>query len=518
MKTNYISLYLGVTLVALSSCNLDLVPESALTIEEAFQTEQDLNGTTSSIHFYQANILQDNDDYGVFYHVGEIIHEIEGRIGLRNWDPIQVNFSRGDNKGIYDMIYESNLLLDNIDQVKGLSEDRTKYHKGQAYFALGLGYFTLSKMYSQSIITENSTRLTAYEPKPQIEVIDRAIDYALQAYSLLPTYEHLVGYGGKQLMSRQTASKGNSAALLAHLYAWKGSIIDLYKLSGHDSGEAYRKSIEYASHVIEGRVGAYALLEPEELCQAMSDRLKPNAEEIFCIARNTAASEFSSFPMKSTLESFITYPTNEVEKEDEIMIKDYRLRVDKIKQMYPSGDKRLAAFFYDLDSGGEYARIWKWRKGVYDRDDSSSGTADGKRFVTVDANAPVWRLSGLYLLRAECHNKIGETASAIADLNAIREKSGIAPYPSKGEHDLKLAIFRELEREQICEGTRYWDVLRNGREYIKSELQGKFAQLTETDILGGALFLPLPVNTYKDEHGEIVNPNVKLAPYWIAYQ
>ena len=43
------------------------------------------------------------------------------------------------------MIFEANLLLDNIDKTEGLSEERYAYHAGQAHFALGFGYFMLSR-------------------------------------------------------------------------------------------------------------------------------------------------------------------------------------------------------------------------------------------------------------------------------------------------------------------------------------------------------------------------------------
>ena len=48
------------------------------------------------------------------------------------------------------------------------------------------------------------------------------------------------------IKSKQFGSKGSACALLANLYAWKGSIIDLQGLEG-DAKDCYMKAIQYCS-------------------------------------------------------------------------------------------------------------------------------------------------------------------------------------------------------------------------------------------------------------------------------
>lgn len=497
-----------------SSCRLDLEPENTITSRNAFRTEKELNATTASIHFFQ-NIFLENDF--VFYEVGELIDETADNSRLREWEPVRVLTSGYDNKLCYDMIFEANFLIDNIDRTAGLSEARRRYHLGQAYFALGLGYFWLSQRYWQAIVTENSTRLSAYTPQPQIEVIDRAIAYAQKAYDLLPTYDKLVGLSGTALTARQYASKGNTAALLSHLYAWRGSIIDLYRISGLSSAKAYKQAVAYASEIIEQKVGAYRLFDnPEELCQALSDPSRDNPEDIFSIVFDRYRSIGATSPLRAV--SYVGWPINKTQTLGNINEVSYRLLSDKIKTLYPEGDLRREAFFYKLGEsheveGKDYAILYKWRNSIYEQDVNAEG---GESFLTMNANEPVWRLAGIYLLRAECYNKLGNSSAATADLNVIRRRSGLSDYPTQGEQDLKKAIFREMEREFIGEGGRYWDVLRNG--YQHEELNGQFRQLSPSQIQAGALFLPLPVSTYRDKHGQLINPNVKVAPYWAAYK
>ena len=113
--------------------------------------------------------------------------------------------------------------------------------------------------------------------------------------------------------------------------------------------------------------------------------------------------------------------------------------------------------------------------------------------------------------------KLGNDAKAIADLNVIRSRAGALSYPSTYDTEgLKKAIFLEREKEFIGENdARYADIIRNG--YVKEELQGKFLLLTNQDIQGGALFLPLPKDSWQDKDGHIINTQLRQKPYWQAY-
>ena len=136
--------------------------------------------------------------------------------------------------------------------------------------------------------------------------------------------------------------------------------------------------------------------------------------------------------------------------------------------------------------------------------------------MSIDANYVYWRLADLYLLRAECLNKLGRTAEAIADLNVIRARAGAAAYPANGETDLKRAIFHEREREFVLENdSRYYDILRNG--YVKTDLTGKWTTLTKQDIADGALNLPVPYGAQRDKDGKVINGLILQRPYWHRY-
>ena len=75
---------------------------------------------------------------------------------------------------------------------------------------------------------------------------------------------------------------------------------------------------------------------------------------------------------------------------------------------------------------------------------------------------------------------------------------------------MQLLVFREREKELLLEGQRYYDVVRNGNDYVRRELSEGFAALTDTDIANGALYLPVPRTAFTDNDLMIQNT------YWLS--
>ena len=506
---------LALSLLA-TACNLDYTSTNAINYSNAFNRESELNATTVSIHFYLNNCLESSS---ILTQVGLIADETTSSDELREWNPRTVIGGNYDWKPLYNVIYEANLLLENIGRTQGLTDERRAYHVGQAQFALGFAYFTLSRAFGLAVIPESTSAIRQYPLSSMLQVIDKAIYHAEQAYSILPTYDKLRNLSGATVSSKQFASKGNSAALLAHLYAWKGSMIELYGLSGASAQEAYRKSVDYASVLINGQAGNYSLLSsPEELCKRLSDPAADNPEEIFSLVYDKTRSN-NSVSHNEVAALYCTWPVDKTLSLGDITNAPFRLLASTVRSLYPdAGDARRTAFFYEADqthevAGKDYAIPYKFRNAIFVNDASSSS---GLSFVSIDANYVYWRLADIYLLRAECYAKLGETGSATSDLNRIRQRAGATDYPAPGESDLKEAIFHEREREFLLENdSRYYDILRNG--YQTTKLQGKFQQLTATDIAGGALNLPVPPAAFQDKTGKIINGSILQRKYWVSY-
>ena len=506
---------LALSLLA-TACNLDYTPTNSITYSNAFNRESELNATTVSIHFYLNNCLESSS---ILTQVGLIADETASSDELREWNPRTVIGGNYDWKPLYNLIFEANLLLENIGRTQGLTDERRAYHVGQAQFALGFAYFTLSRAFGLAVIPESTSAIRQYPLSSMLQVIDKAIYHAEQAYSVLPTYDKLRNLSGATVSSKQFASKGNSAALLAHLYAWKGSMIELYGLSGANAQEAYRKSIDYSSILINGQAGSYSLVSsPEELCKLLSNPAANNPEEIFSLVYDKTRSN-TAVTHNEVASYFCTWPVDKTKTLGDITSAPFRLFASTVKALYPdASDTRRTSFFYEADKthevdGKDYAIPYKFRNAIFANDASSSS---GLSFTSVDANYVYWRLADIYLLRAECYAKLGETGNATSDLNKIRQRAGATAYPASGESDLKEAIFHEREREFVLENdSRYYDILRNG--YQATKLLGKFQLLTATEIAGGALNLPIPQTAYQDKSGKIINGSILQRKYWVSY-
>lgn len=77
----------------------------------------------------------------------------------------------------------------------------------------------------------------------------------------------------------------------------------------------------------------------------------------------------------------------------------------------------------------------------------------------------LWFRSAQFLLmRAECNARLGNTADAIADLDAVRNRAGIGNYAGSTDDSGNLVadIIRERAREMFLERYRMWELLRLG--------------------------------------------------------
>jgi hypothetical protein len=86
--------------------------------------------------------------------------------------------------------------------------------------------------------------------------------------------------------------------------------------------------------------------------------------------------------------------------------------------------------------------------------------------ITLSANAEyytVLRLAEQFLIRAEARLMQGNTGGAQADINAIRQRAGLAPTTATGTTGLMAAIMQERRIEFNCEwGHRWYDLKRTG--------------------------------------------------------
>ena len=56
----------------------------------------------------------------------------------------------------YNVIFQSNLILDNLYRVQNLHKDRENFYKGHCYFAKGLMYYEIARRWGNAPITRDA--------------------------------------------------------------------------------------------------------------------------------------------------------------------------------------------------------------------------------------------------------------------------------------------------------------------------------------------------------------------------
>ncbi len=510
MSRVYILISFLIVTISIQSCELDLEPKNSVTFENFFETEDDLYAMVAEIHGELRTALS-----RVSYHeyMGAPIDRISGAASiydkLRNLDPntITAETRQEQWKRYYNVLTLADLFMDNYHKVQNVDKERLNFCIGQCQFVRSVCYWYLGRIWGDAVITKGSQYTGKYAKSSAKQVIDTAIYYGLQAYNILPKYEQMRGIGGKVLTSKQYGCKGSVAAVLAHLYAWKGSLNnDAEALSQAELWCSKLLDAEYETEI--GDSYSFAS-DPEEVCTKTLVRC--GDESLFEIEQNFYEMTPGYFLPATNM---ISYPVMRNSQREDIVNAYFGLYLTTVNRMYKVGDKRRDAYFYGVDDPNEsnsldLAYLYKWRYTYY----MQSGNYE-PYFVNMDCNKVLIRLADIQLLRAECRVKLGKNEGAISDLNYIRERAGATLFPDGDEgesvDDLQLLVFREREKELLMEGQRYYDVIRNGNDYIRRELSEGFAALSDADIVNGAIYLPVPKTAFKDNDLMIQNR------YWLA--
>lgn len=483
----------------LTACDSFLTQESEnnTTVYNHFQTEEDAEAAVYGMHerfrevvgkydqnYRDRGMLLDN--FGLRIWGGANKHDFSG-YSLE--DPI---LSWLDE---YFAISATNLVICNIHR-SDMPEERYRFYMGQALCIRAYLYFQLIRFFGDVPLVLDYEDLSEKGRTPWQEIARQIVGDLELAAAYLPTEDGMKDSRGMAILNKQIPCRGTAYAILAHVYAW---------MAGYgQQSEYYAKGIEAAGKVIADP--NYSLVDsPEEIC---TEVIPGNSREgIFELNYSTALDEVKS------LGSYFAYAVETWPIRNgttPATRRKYFILNSTVEGLYSQEDLRLAAFFADfqemkqqpvsITQGAAYVRMWRYLE-YY-----SGGISDGKP-KAFRANELLIRLADVILLRAEMEAATGDREAAIADLNVIRRRAGIAEYRA-GEGDLRRAIQLERDRELLFQtNVRYFDYMRN---HTYNLLKGGFRELTEADVEAGALFLP--VSTYAIDN----NPGVKQYPYWVG--
>lgn len=87
-------------------------------------------------------------------------------------------------------------------------------------------------------------------------------------------------------------------------------------------------------------------------------------------------------------------------------------------------------------------------------------------------NVRIIRMGEIYLINAEAANELG-TGTAVASLNAVRNRAGLGNTTASTQADIRNAIWKERRVELAMENDRFFDLVRQGRAGTVLRAHGK---------------------------------------------
>ncbi len=356
-----------------------------------------------------------------------------------NWTPNSTY--AGLWSGAYYVIASVNSVLTHIDAVSGLDEATKNNYKAECLFLRALSYFDLVNVYALPKGSA-STSQTKDLGVPIVLTPDLTAKPARNTVDEVYTQIFADLDQAESLMDPSYQRSGTDPKGFASIYA-------IYAL--HSRAALYHQdwqvAADYATKVIESK--KFSLWSAKELPEAYTQDLG-GKEVIFEVydSRNNSYNPYHDSVCN------LTSPKGEYG--------DCGVSSD-LYNLYEAADARKALI--GTFSDGAYATLKYAGKGV--------GTPDANNII-------VFRLSEMYLNRAEAVINGASGSSAVSDLSAIANARGASVQPAT-----LSGVYLERRKELAWEGHLWFDLSRTGRD------------MTRTDVAGTAIPSSLPASSYK---------------------
>lgn len=444
--------------LVLVSCNVtDLTPDSSLTGDSFYKTEEDATASVTSVY---SGLTDGNTTLRINYW-GEARADQtspatawgqDGEVQQakrQNQNPTQ---NLTDWGPMYQAIQRANDAIKGIGQMETsitFTEQRKKDLLGEARTLRAWAYFVLVRTFGGvPLVTEPSDGVDRdYFVKQSTEAevlnqIEQDLQYAIANMSRPQQ-------SGNQ---RRRASRGAAKALMVHVKAWRNE---------------YKAAEDAATELItnEGYV-----LEPAASYMSQFHNSTGTNEVIFALGFDLNRNNPLIFKTNSNAGYGMTPAGSWTQK--------FRARVEPVR-----GNTRT---FLDLGGGNASGRILKYT-GSASPDVTKPGWDNAAWQAEPNVTArdlPLLRLADIYLLRAEVRNRQGNFAGALEDLNTIRRRANAQAYTLTELNTMEKmedAILDDRDLELAFEGQRWYDLLRIARRNRPDVLINN-----ATSILAGA--------------------------------
>jgi hypothetical protein len=373
---------------------------------------------------------------------------------------VNVNFRADDVNfntawvAIYLTINRANNVIALVPPLKGpnFAEATNNQIVGEAKFIRALAYFDIARAWGGAQLALTPTTSIDNLPKIKRSTLDQTYDQILKD---LDEAEVLLADG----LNRIRATKRTVWALKARVYLYRKN---------------WAKAEEYSSKLI-ANAADYELVKP--FSAWFANDVVASRESIFEL-------EYSA-TNPSTIRQQMQHSTNGG---------TYRYApTDKFVQLLNNADTSgtRKALIGSITQAGTTL----WFGNLYYRKSSTDP-------------AYIFRIAEMYLIRAEARaqlNNLSDATGALADLNKVRDRAGIAPSTALTQNEILVAIETERRVEFAWEAHRWFDLARTGRAATVLKAIDK-----NIDVAPYELLFPIPITQIQ------LDPNLTQNPGYVG--
>lgn len=445
MKSIVLISILSIGLFTLAGCDklLEVDPQSSITDESFWQNEGDFEPYLTGIYTYMRT-LANNITYGT-ERSEELVQALNSRFGVAWSQNITPSSGALNYNDWYKAIGHCNLLLEKIKGFEFASNpDLRKRIIAETYSLRAYFYFHLTRIIGdaplmlQAVVNDNVPLLPRSPAGDVIKQIRSDLDSALLLF------KGMSSFNVKTYPSKYRFAYGSTQALKADVCLWSGKVT-----GGGD--EAYNAAIAAIDEV-----EASGLTLNGDYKNVTGTRAATNTEVVLAAyyLRDESGTNYAlnALPYLLGVQGALNLDSLPYVSAVNNGQGAYQIsaRSRALFDAYPNDKRRPYTWITERqNSGPKISWITKYPGTKYPDDRIS------------DNDIIMYRLSDIFLLKAEAYAALNNTTDAITYLNKVRARTGNGDYTGgTGKATVEKEILDERGRELFFENKRWYDLVR----------------------------------------------------------
>lgn len=421
---------------------LEVKPQSNITDEVFFKNENDFEPYVTGIYTYM-RLFANNIVYGT-ERSEELVAALNSRFGV-SWSQIITPSSGAINyNDWYKAIGNCNLLLKKIEGFSfAANPDTKKRILAETYSLRAYFYFHLTRVIGDAplmltaVEDENVPLLPRSKAADVLKQIQSDLDLAIQ------NFQSMSNFSKTSYPSKYRFAYGSAMALKADAYLWNAKVLG--------GGDADLTAAVAA--ITEVEASGLTLNQDYKNVTGVRAATNPEVALAAYFQRDEAGGNYgvNALPYLTGVDGAlnldkIPYAQTSANGQGAYQISP------KSRALFTNPDDKRIPYTWITEmqaSGPKISWITKYPGNIY---------ADGR---VSDNDLIIYRLSDIFLMKAEAYAGLNNIPLAIEYLNKVRQRAGTGVYSgSVVKGDVELEILNERGRELYFENKRWYDLVR----------------------------------------------------------